>query len=140
MSHRRFAVPRHRREQADLLQHLAEAARLWFEIHGAPEGMYSTVGNGFLVAAERAWCDACPEPPDRRSAIVLWRDMNRRLYPNGGHFVYYFWSEMECLYVGVSSTLFSRLRHHEKRFGHLTDRVEVREFNFAGGSRSMGGQ
>lgn len=49
---------------------LLMAARGWIEQHGNPftDGHYATSENRFLYAAESAWFDATPPPPDLRPA------------------------------------------------------------------------
>lgn len=129
VTHRRSTIVRPRTPLTGWQFHLAEAARLWIEAEQYQSTSdYCTTGNEFLVAAERTWIAARPEVLDTRSAIQIWRDVNRYSV-TGEHHVYYLWRRDECLYVGVTSRLFSRLRHHETRFGQMTDRVQVIPFN-----------
>lgn len=111
---------------------LGVAAKQWVRDHPASTSPYLSTTNGFLVLAERAWFEAAYAEHDRRSpevcppsALRRWREDNRSRADRFRHCVYLFWTAEECLYVGVTSSIFNRLRSHESRFGPLTDRVEV---------------
>lgn len=66
--------------------------------------------------------------PDDLSALQSWRRSHQQFGGLAGrHFEYEFWRGDLCLYVGATSNIFGRLRHHERRFGGLVAEVRVSE-------------